>query len=192
MFSLIADDEVALELAEEHHAAELFALTDRNREHLRPWMPWVDGTVTAADSLAFLRFIRGEYAAGRAFHCNLRYRGALVGGMGLNRIQRDHDKADLGYWIDAGHVGRGIVTRAARALTEAAHSELGLHRVAIRAAVDNTRSRAVAERLGYAYEGVLLANEKVGDRYLDHASYVAVAGQWPDAGTLPGNDAARA
>jgi ribosomal-protein-serine acetyltransferase len=186
MFTLRADDEVELELAEAHHAEEIFALTDRNREHLRPWMPWVDGTVTAADTAAFLAFIRGEYAAGRAFHCNLRHRGVLVGGIGLNRIDRVHaSKADLGYWIGAEHVGQGIVTRAARALTTAAFERLGLHRVSIRAAVENTRSRAVAERLGYAFEGVLRGHELVGGRHLDHASYAMLSADWTP-GTLAG------
>src|SRR4051812_41393025 len=117
-------------------------------------MPWVDITVTVADTLAFLRFARGEYAAGRQFHCNLRYRDTIVGGMGM-RLNRNNDSGEIGYWLDRGHTGRGIVTRAARALTTAAFDRLRLHRVTIRAGVDNTASRAVAERLGYTFEGVL-------------------------------------
>jgi len=178
MFALVADDEVSLELAEERDAEAIFAVVDANRDHLRPWMPWVDGTVTAADTLGFLRFVRGEYAAGRAFHCNLKYRGAICGGIGLNRIDRAHDKADLGYWVAADLQGRGIVTRATRALTAAAFRDLGLHRVSIRAGVENVRSRAVPERLGFVFEGVLRGHEKVGDRYLDHASYSAIADEW--------------
>lgn len=178
MFSLRVDDEVALELAEERHAEEIFALVDRNRDHLRPWMPWVDPTVRVEDTLAFLKFVRAEYAAGQQFHCNVRYQGAVAGGMGL-RMQRAHDTAEIGYWLGREYEGRGIVTRAARVLTETAMGELGYRRVALRAGVDNVRSRAVAERLGYAFEGVLRSAEKVGDHYLDHASYAAVAGTWP-------------
>ncbi len=188
MFSLRVDDEVALELAEEHHAPEMFALVDRNRDHLRPWMPWVDATATEADSTAYLKFVRGEYAAGRQLHCNLRYQGILVGGIGL-RMNRGDAKTDLGYWLDSAHVGRGVVTRAARVLTDAAFRDLGFRRVSIRAAVDNVRSRAVPERLGFAFEGVLRANEVVGGRSVDHASYAMLAAEW-DAGTLARNDAA--
>jgi ribosomal-protein-serine acetyltransferase len=184
MFSLRADDEVSLELAEEHHAQAIFDLTDRNRVHLAPWMPWVPTTLTVADTLGFLRFVRAEYAAGRAFHCNLRYRDTVVGGIGL-RVDRNNDGAELGYWIDEAHTGKGIVTRAAKALTTAAFRDLGLHRVTIRAGVENIRSRAIPERLGYVFEGVLRASEKVGDRYLDHATYSMLAADW-DPGTLPG------
>ena len=178
MFSLRVDDEVQIELAEEHHAQEIFDLTDRNRDHLGPWMPWVATTVTVADTLAFLTFVRGEYAAGRQFHANVRYQGAVVGAIGL-RMTRAHLTSELGYWIDAGHEGRGIVTRATRALTTAAFDQLGLNRVEIRAGTENARSRAVPERLGYAFEGVQRAHEKVGDRFLDHAVYAMLAADWP-------------
>lgn len=185
MFSLHADDEVSIELAEEHHAQSTFDLTDRNREHLRPWLPWVDSTVTVDDTRAFLTYARGEYAAGRLLHCNLRYRGEHVGAIGL-RIDRENLKADLGYWIGRDHQGLGIVTRAARALTTAAFEGYGLHRVSIRAAVDNVRSRAVPERLGFALEGVLRGNERIGERHVDHAGYAVLAAEW-HAGTLRGN-----
>ena len=180
MFALKVDDEIELELAEEHHAREIFELTDRNREHLAPWMPWVATTVTVDDTMGFLRFARAEYVAGKQFHCNLRYQGAIAGGIGL-RLDRSHDACELGYWIDAGLVGRGIVTRAARALTAAAFEHLSMHRVCIRAAEQNVRSRAVAERLGYTFEGVLRDNERVGDRYLTLASYSMLAHEWPPA-----------
>jgi ribosomal-protein-serine acetyltransferase len=182
MFLLPVDDEVDLELAEEHHADAIYGLTDRNRDHLRPWMPWVDTTTTVADTLAFLTFIRGEYGAGRAFHVNVRYRREIVGGAGL-RFDRANRRAELGYWVDQGHEGFGIVTRASRALTEAAFREYGMNRVEIHAGVENVRSRAVPERLGFVFEGVLRAYEKVGDRYVDHACYAALASEW--AGTLP-------
>jgi ribosomal-protein-serine acetyltransferase len=184
MFTLRVDDEVDLELAEEHHAQAIFDLTERNREHLGPWMPWVATTTTVADTMGFLTFIRGEYAAGRAFHVNVRYRGTIVGGAGL-RIDRNNLAAEIGYWIDSGHTGKGIVTRAARALTTAAFAEFGLNRVTIRAGVENAASRAIAERLGFTFEGVQRAGEKIGDRFVDHAVYAMLAADWRP-GTLPG------
>src|SRR6185503_18828974 len=108
-------------------------------------------------------FVRAEYSAGRQFHANIRYRGTVVGGTGV-RFSRPNAKAEIGYWLSADAVGHGIVTRSTKALTTAAFADLGLRRVSIRAAVDNVRSRAVPERLGFGYEGVLRANEVVGGR----------------------------
>lgn len=180
MFSLTVDDEVTLELAEEHHAQAIFDLTDRNRERLRAWMPWVDGTKTVEDTLAYLRFVRGEYAAGRQFHVNVRFRGEIAGASGI-RVDRPNLAGEIGYWLDEAYGGKGIATRATRALTTAAFTDLGLRRVAIRAAVDNARSRAVPERLGYTLEGILRSHERLGDRFVDHATYSMLAGEWDPA-----------
>jgi ribosomal-protein-serine acetyltransferase len=188
MFSLRVDDEVALELAEEHHAEAIYALVERNRDHLRPWMPWADVTTSPADSLAYLRFVRAEYVAGKQFHCNVVYRGEIVGGSGM-RLDRSHDACEIGYWLDKDATGKGIVTRTSRALTAAAFERLGMHRVSIRAGVENVRSRAVPERLGFTFEGVLRENERVGDRYVSLAVYSMLSAEWAGAGTLAGNDA---
>ena len=67
---------------------------------------------------------------------------------------------ELGYWIRANHEGRGHITRACRALIDIGFEELGLHRIEIRAGLENARSRAVPERLGFTYEGI----EREGSR----------------------------
>ena len=47
MFTLRVDDEIELQLLEKHHKEELYQLLDQNRNHLRKWLPWVDGTKSA-------------------------------------------------------------------------------------------------------------------------------------------------
>jgi ribosomal-protein-serine acetyltransferase len=43
-------DDAELRLLEERHAEALFALIDGSREHLRRWLPWVDGNQSAGDA----------------------------------------------------------------------------------------------------------------------------------------------
>nr|WP_281290849.1 GNAT family protein [Micromonospora palomenae] len=47
---------------------------------------------------------------------------------------------EVGYWLDAGHVGRGLVTRAVTAVLDHAFGPLGLERVGLPTTVDNTRA----------------------------------------------------
>ena len=55
----------------------------------------------------------------------------------------------------------------------------GLTRVEIRMDVENARSRAVAERLGFRYEGTLHQAYRIeGERYSDDAVYAMLASQW--------------
>ncbi|HSR22256.1 MAG TPA: GNAT family protein, partial [Candidatus Eisenbacteria bacterium] len=68
--------------------------------------------------------------------------------------------------------------RSTRALVTAAFRERGLVRVELRTAVDNMRSRALAERLGFAHEGIQRAAQVFTDRRVDMALYAALAREW--------------
>jgi ribosomal-protein-serine acetyltransferase len=136
---------------ERDDAAEVFALVDANRERLRPWMPWVDATAGPADTRAF---IERDRAADGMDALGMYVDGRYVGGIGI-RPDTAHGDAEIGYWIGSAHEGRGLVTRACRALIDHAFDELGMHRITIRAAPGNARSRAIPDRLGFEEEGVM-------------------------------------
>ncbi len=55
MFSHILSENTELRLLEERHAEELSDLTDRNRDHLRAWLPWVDRSRTVEDRENFVK-----------------------------------------------------------------------------------------------------------------------------------------
>ena len=77
----------------------------------------------------------------------------------------------IGYWLAESAQRRGTMTRAVQTLLDHAFGVWQLHRVEIRAAVNNTRSRAIPERLGFNQEGVLRAAERIGKRYTDQVVY---------------------
>jgi ribosomal-protein-serine acetyltransferase len=60
-----------------------------------------------------------------------------------------------------------------------AFRELGLHRIWLTTAVEDRRSRAVAERLRLREEGVIRDGDRVaGDRYVDLVSYGLLEREW--------------
>jgi ribosomal-protein-serine acetyltransferase len=81
--------------------------------------------------------------------------GRYLGSCGLCPVEREHATAGLGFWVRTPETGRGVATTAARLVAEAAFAHLGLNRLELLIAVDNTASRRVAEKLGAAYEGTL-------------------------------------
>jgi ribosomal-protein-serine acetyltransferase len=157
------------------HAEALFALVERNRDRLRPWMPWEPTTQGPGDIRAFITSCRDSEtdAEGNGLFVD----GALVGTMGM-RVNLLANAGDIGYWIDGAYEGRGIVTRAADRFLVFAFDELGLHRVELHAAVDNVRSRAVATRVGMHEEGVLREPERVHDGYHDMVVYGLLEDEW--------------
>jgi ribosomal-protein-serine acetyltransferase len=166
---------VTLTLLEEADAPELYALTDRNRARLRAWLGWADDTRGAEDSLTFIRATREQWEKGRGFHGGLRVDGRIAGCVGFHGIDRPSLSTGIGYWIGGEFEGRGLMTRAVRALVEHAFRDLGLHRVEIRCAVENARSRAIPERLGFRQEGILRGAERAAGRTMDIVVYGRLA-----------------
>ena len=177
MLDLGLPGDVRLRVLEEADAQPLHRVIAANREHLIPWMPWAR-TQTLEATLAFVRFTRRQLAGNDGMQTAIEVDGEIVGVVGLHGVSWAHASTSIGYWIAEPFTGRGIVTAAVRAYTRHAFRERRLHRMELRAAVDNVRSRAVAERLGFVHEGVLRSAELVGDRRHDLVVYAALATEW--------------
>ena len=173
-----------LRLLEEADAPELFALVDRNRAGLEPWLPWVPATRGPDDTLEFIRASRRKVADNDGLGLAIvDAGGAIAGVIDFRGVDWANRGTSIGYWLSEDAQGRGLVTAAVRALIDHAFDVWRLHRVEIWAAVDNTRSRAVAERLGLREEGVRRAAERHGERYLDLVVYAVLAADWPPPGS---------
>jgi ribosomal-protein-serine acetyltransferase len=179
MFQLAVDNEVSLVLAEERHARVVLDLITRNQRRLARWEPWAEQPQTLDGTRAYIRSALEDFVRGRQISTIIALdQGQLfVGRCGL-RINPYAGSADVGYWIDAEHEGRGIVTRAARALVSSAFDELGLNRVELRTSIDNRRSRALAERLGFVLEGTLPGALRFAARSDDVALYSMSVADW--------------
>jgi ribosomal-protein-serine acetyltransferase len=174
MWVLPVDDDLELVLAEESLAELVTEVTDRNRARLAEWEAWAFPPSTVESNLAWLRTCAQGWAAGEHLQTFLRSEGRLVGSAGL-RFEPVRNVAELGYWIDGASVGRGLATRAGTALVSLAFGQYRVRRVEIRVSVDNVRSRAVAERLGFVHEGTLERAYPIGDRVDDIALYGRLA-----------------
>jgi RimJ/RimL family protein N-acetyltransferase len=124
---------------------------------LNRWMPWAREPQSQADSEAFARrsaaeFVRREQLPMLLF---LADGTTLVGSSGLHHIDWTVPRFEIGYWCRTSCTGRGYVREAVTALTRMAFTALGAARVEIRMDATNARSWRVAERLGFALEGVL-------------------------------------
>jgi ribosomal-protein-serine acetyltransferase len=166
-----------LRLLDESDAPELYAVIDANRDHLARWMPWAGGQ-TLDGTLAFIARTREQLAGNDGFQTTVVEDGRIVGVIGFHSVSWQSRCTVVGYWLAEAAQGRGIMTEAVRALVEHAFASWRLHRVEIRAALDNSRSRAIPERLAFTRESVAHAAERLGERYLDLAVYAMLADDW--------------
>ena len=172
-----------LEISKESHlrplapsdAEELHALIEVNRAHLSLWLPWAAGQ-TFGHTVDFIRRTREQLAANDGFQAALVTGEELAGVVGYHGVDWNNRRTAIGYWLSEEWQGKGMMTAAVRFLTEHALSSWELNRVEIRAAVENWRSRAIPERLGFREEATMRRVERVGDRQLDCVVYAMVAG----------------
>lgn len=177
--SKIAPD-VELRLLQLHHADEVFAVVDAERAYLRKWLPWVDATTSVNDTRAFISKSLGELAEGAGLVLGVWCGGRCAGTVGCHRFDLANRRVEIGYWLAERYQGRGIITAGCRAMIEHLFGELGMERVELRAVVDNYRSRAVAERLGFREEGVLRHAQLRHGCYDDLVIYGLLREEWAE------------
>ena len=95
----------------------------------------------------------------------------FLGSIGVHEIEREEGRCDLGYFLAREARGRGVMTSAVRLLGRWTFDNLPIQRVQIKIQPDNAASRAVAERAGYTFEGVLRSHTVIKGRRCDMAMY---------------------
>lgn len=182
MFRYPLGDDAALIPATPAIAAAFHELTAANRERLARWEPWAAAPVTPEKTRGYLEAAARGWLDGTQVPVAIAVaadRGwQLVGSAGL-RINAYSRSGEIGYWIDAHHEGRGLVSRTTVALLDQAFGPLGLGRVTLGTTTDNHRSRAVARRLGFTEEGILRgAVAFTGTDRRDEVIYGLLAPDW--------------
>jgi len=140
---------------------EMHAAVKESLKELSPWMPWPKKHRTVDDSEASARRARVAFLERSELRLHLYLKGTdtLVGSSGLQGIDWEVPKFEIGYWCRTRFTGRGYTTEAVRGITAFAFDTLGARRVEIRSDSRNLPSARVAERAGFRLEGELRNNE---------------------------------
>ncbi|EGR0791484.1 N-acetyltransferase [Vibrio vulnificus] len=171
MFTLKVDDSVSLALVEPKFAVNYLKIVSQERDYLSQWLAW---PIHADSEKFFLDFIKQslhDYAEGKSLVCAICFDGELVGNISFNTINNELQKVEIGYWLSQAFQGRGIISKSVLKLIDIAFNELGMQKVQIAAAVENTPSRKVCKRLGFNFEGIITRAENINGRVVDHAIY---------------------
>lgn len=120
-------------------------------------LSWVAGEPDADAAERFCRQAHANFAARTdlPFFVFERGSGQLLGAVGLHRTVWATPKTEVGYWCRTRRTGEGFVTEAVEAASRYAFEAIGAVRIELVTDRENLASRRVAERCGYALEGVL-------------------------------------
>ena len=191
MLSLRIDEQTELRLIEPRHAEALNALVERNFAHIKRWSAWLKDDRSIQNTHDFIKRNMARMSENNGYALAIWHAGEMAGQIEYNYLDWTNSATEIGYWLGASFEGRGIVTRSCRALVEHAFAELKLNRVEIRCAVENRKSRAIPERLGFRLEGVLVQAEWMHDHFHDLAVYAVLASEWRAAAAAAGGASPR-
>lgn len=130
-------------------AAPMTAAIRESLAHLKPWMPWAVDEYGRAESVEYLDRCEAGWQAGTEFNYGV-YGGGrqVIGSAGL-MTRQGPGILEIGYWVHARHIRRGVATRAAAALAAAGLAVPGIDLIEIHHTPSNAASRAVPAKLGF-------------------------------------------
>lgn len=200
MFNLNVDGNLHLRNIHPNNAEALFDLIERNRARLRPWIdPYSLPETANAARLFTIHCLFNYYGeltgpseldqyyaeletyfppANRPIDLEVWFHDELVGSIMMSRLEDSSTALEFGYWISENYEGKGIITRCISALMDYAIDEMGIQRFVIGCAVNNQRSRAVPERLGYRLHMTQPNEEVVGKFIYDRVVYGIRSATW--------------
>ncbi|MEU9132563.1 GNAT family protein [Kitasatospora sp. NPDC048540] len=178
MYAVPLTEDAELRPLEPWQAAEFLDHIDRARVIVDPWIPWASRSTDLDSARATLQSYADRQASDSGRIHGIWLAGTLVGGVMFPRFDATTGNCEIGVWAEPAGQGRGLIGAAVRHLIDYALVERGMHRVEWWAASGNTRSRAVAERMGMRLEGVLREYSLHNGVRQDYEIWSLLAHEW--------------
>ena len=135
----LTDGVILLRPPELSDAEGIYAAARESIPEIKPWMSWCHDGYAIDETRGWLASLPDgwENDSNYAFLIAEAVDGRILGGCGLNHINRFFRLANLGYWVRSSSTGRGIAGRATSLVARFGIEQLGLVRLEIVVAVGN-------------------------------------------------------
>ena len=143
----------------------LLQALSQSLDHLREWMPWAQNEPTSLEEkVGLLRKWRAEFDLDTDYTYGIFSpdESEVWGGTGLHK-RLTGNALEIGYWIRADLINRGLATEVSAALTKVAFCANKVERVEIHCDPANMRSAAIPRKLGFTQEALLRRRSTASD-----------------------------
>jgi RimJ/RimL family protein N-acetyltransferase len=139
------------------HAEAQFAALEASRAHLAPWLNFPDHVQSLDDARVSMAHDEADWLLRKMLRYGIWLNASsdYAGDVTLHHVNWEMRSFEMGYWLRADAEGHGYMTEAVGLVLEYAFKDLDIHKAIIRCEARNTRSAAVAERLGFTREALL-------------------------------------
>src|SRR5262245_48000486 len=110
------DSHILIRPLEKDDAKALFNSVRESYNELQPWMPWCHPGYSMDDSISSIEKQIAGFDSEETFTFAICRDGHFVGVCGLNAIDRENLRANLGYWVRSSATRRNIATRTTQLL----------------------------------------------------------------------------
>ena len=135
---------------------------------------------TIKDAHEFIKLSGSARRKKVAYHYGIEDKetGQIIGGIGLEAIDRVHHKGEIGYWVARPFWRQGIMTEAISLILGLCFAEVELHRVYAHVFPDNIASMRVLEKVGFTREGLLRQAAMKNGSFVDTYIYSILEDEW--------------
>jgi ribosomal-protein-alanine N-acetyltransferase len=164
-------------------AARWAQLRRDNLEWLGPWEstrpPGSAGRTGGYRTLT--RDLIRQGRSGRALPFVVTYDDVMVGQLTVTGVTWGSARwAQVGYWIDRGYAGRGIMPVAVALACDHCLFAMGLHRIEIAIRPENDASLRIVDKLGFVKIGLAPRYLHINGAWRDHLLFAITAEEVPD------------
>lgn len=96
---LNVDKNIVLKQLELTDTPDIFNTIDTQREHLGPWLPFVETTKQLSDTHAFVESVVNSPKDRMEYTFTIRVNGRMAGLIGFKATDRANKKTEIGYWL---------------------------------------------------------------------------------------------
>lgn len=153
---------------------EFYNLINSNRMRLESYFAGtVKNTKTKEDTLSYCKLIdeKVREKSYLPFTIINKENNSLIGFIDIKNIDWNVPKAEIGYFIDAGQEGKGIITKAVALIIENLIKEYNFKKLLCRANSENIGSIKVALKNGFELEGIIRNDYRTTDNKVVDLNY---------------------
>ena len=154
----------------------LYQAMNKNREFLGQYIDFANH-ITEGQLETYIKNWQAMQVLGRGFQIGLFNGEEILGQCSVNLDSHDK-RAEIGYWLIQDATGRGLMTRAVDQVLRICFEIYKLNKVSIKCVDTNKKSMAIAQRLGFVYEGRLRQHQKLKGVFRDLLVYSILKEEW--------------
>ncbi len=102
----------------------------------------------------------------------------FCGAGGFNSWEKQHKKAEIGFWLLKEFWGKGIMKEVMPKLFETGFTTLGLNRIEGYVVSDNTKCKNALEKINFTYEGTMRECEVKNGENISVDIYSILKSEW--------------